>query len=94
MQEDQDNVWLSAGEGDMDRTLAFLASASSVDTQDEYGFTALMASCQYGRVQLVNVLLQKGADPNLKDKEGNTAVHHCDYPEVLRILIQVSPPGP
>jgi len=84
--EVEDNVWIAAGDGSLERTFAFIG-AGPVDVKDENGYTPLMAASAYGKVDLVRELLKRGANPNLKDTDGNTAVHHCDYPECLRVLI-------
>jgi len=33
-----------------------------------------MLACDYSRLVVVKLLLQKGADPNLKDEDGETAL--------------------
>ena len=83
---EEDNVWVAAGDGDLNRTLQFLGTGP-VDVTDENGFTPLMAASQYGRLSVVQELLNRGADPNFKDSEGNTAVHHCDYADCLAALV-------
>ena len=90
MDVEEDNVWIAAGDGSVERTFAFLNSKgdSKVDVADENGYTPLMAACAYGRVELVKELLSRGADPNLKDTDGNTAIHHCDYADCLRVLLE------
>ena len=37
----------------------------------------LILASQYGRVRIVNELLKRGADPNIQDKNGNTALHRA-----------------
>ena len=43
-------------------------------TTRKSGFTALMAAACYGRVEIVKILLENGADINTKDAKGFTAV--------------------
>ena len=85
--EVDDNVWIAAGDGSIERTLAFLGTGS-VDVADENGYTPLMAACAYGHIDLVRELLRRGADPNRKDSDGNTPVHHCDYASCLKELVE------
>ena len=83
---ESDNVWIAAAEGSTERTLQLIGTGP-VDVQDQNGYTPLMAACSYGRLQLVAELLRRGANPNLKDSDGNSALHHCDYPECLNALL-------
>lgn len=84
---DEDNLWIAAGEGDVQRTLRFLQGAHP-DLPDEYGYTPLMAASSYGKLELVLELLRLGADPNKRDNDGNTSIHHCDFVDCLRALQQ------
>jgi ankyrin repeat protein len=43
-------------------------------TTRKSGFTALMAAACYGRVSIVQMLLEKGADPYAKDLKGFNAI--------------------
>jgi hypothetical protein len=56
------------------KTLNFLLDHGvDVNFQDEqYGASALHAAAQGGREEIVKILLKRGADVNLKSKEGNT----------------------
>lgn len=83
----EDNVWIAAGDGSLERTFGFIGTGP-VDAADENGYTPLMAGCAYGRAELVKELLSRGANPNLKDSEGNTAIHHCDFVECLQLLLE------
>ena len=43
-------------------------------TTRKSGFTALMGAACYGRVEIAKILLQNGADKNVKDSKGFSAV--------------------
>ena len=52
-------------------------------------YTPLVKACQIGFVQGAIVLIQHGANVNLKDCEGMTPLHHAvcfDCPEMVRLL--------
>ncbi|EGO63973.1 ankyrin repeat domain-containing protein [Acetonema longum] len=63
------------GQGHQDVMNLFLAAGFSVDdrrTGDEY--TPLMVAAQYGNGTIAEILLQRGADVNARDKDGQTAL--------------------
>lgn len=83
----EDTLWNAATEGRLEDTLRFLARlGGKTDHADEHGFTALMAAVQYGHVGVARELLARGADPNLRDVEGNTSLHHCETAECVALL--------
>lgn len=49
-----------------------------VDTQNNYGVTALMIICQKHKIDIsvVKLLLESNINPNLTDDKGNTALHY------------------
>ena len=47
-----------------------------INAQDADGFTALMYAVEAGDYQSARVLIKNGADVNIKDKYGNTALMH------------------
>jgi len=52
-------------------------SSSMVDQKDESGRTPLHYATSSGSSESVYYLLQSGADPNIKDKQGLTPLHAC-----------------
>jgi hypothetical protein len=85
--EYEDNIWIAASDGNVEKVLHFIGSSPTVDIPDENGYTPLMAASSYGKLDLVSELLKRGANPNLQDNDGNTSLHHCDYASVLRVLL-------
>lgn len=52
------------------------SNRGSINTKDSDGRTALMEAAARGDEGFVNWLLSKGADPNLQDNSGSTALNH------------------
>ncbi|KAK7493848.1 hypothetical protein BaRGS_00014989 [Batillaria attramentaria] len=66
---------LTASERPLQTVLALLdSSAGLVDQRDSLGRTALMMACKHDHEAAVIELLEKGADPDLEDHEGRTAL--------------------
>jgi ankyrin repeat protein len=66
-----------------------------VDFQSDRGLTSLMriikSSGSACMVEMVRTLLDAGADPNIQDASGNTALHHAvqwKQSEVIPLLIE------
>lgn len=52
-----------------------LARGATVDARDGQGRTPLMAASEFGRSDVVDMLLTAGADPAAVDQKGKTALH-------------------
>ncbi|XP_045163885.2 ankycorbin-like isoform X5 [Mercenaria mercenaria] len=62
-----------------------------LEVQDEQGYTALALAVLVGNVNLIKLLLEKGADIGTDDNEGHKLAHWaavCGHLKVLDILIQ------
>lgn len=59
----EDRVLAAQSRGDKARVIMLLDRGAPVETADSDGRTLLMWACFYGSADLVNTLLQKGADP-------------------------------
>jgi len=82
---------------DIDETNKLLEkSYINTDVQNENGETSLIAAIRYIEadqkwMEIVKILLQKGGNPNLKNKHGDTALHLAlkySYPEIVQMLLQ------
>lgn len=60
-----------------------------VDQERDDGMTALIVASHNGNIKIVKSLLERGADPNKKDKQGFSAIDYASrygYKECLEIL--------
>jgi ankyrin repeat protein len=57
-----------------------LLPSSNVDAQSESGVTALCLVAESGNAEIVQALLDAGANVALKDADGNTALHRASEP--------------
>jgi ankyrin repeat protein len=55
-----------------------LEAGAPVNERQSGGSTPLMSSAQNGDGPVLDLLLERGADPSLKDDEGRTAADHAD----------------
>ncbi len=65
------------------------AGGANVNVTDKYGYTPLhyAASVDFGDAETVAALLNAGADPGVKEKEGKTALNLAgNYPDIRRAL--------
>lgn len=56
-----------------------LLTSISVDTADCEGTTLLLWASANGHLDIVQLVVSKGANPNLRDMFGNTALHNACY---------------
>ncbi|XP_075104124.1 uncharacterized protein LOC107778106 isoform X1 [Nicotiana tabacum] len=52
-------------------------SASGINSGDEEGWVPLHSATSSGNVEIVEILLSRGADVNLKNDGGRTALHYA-----------------
>jgi hypothetical protein len=95
----KENIWISSSDGDF-KALKWWVEVKglSVDVQDENGYSPLAACVSYDHTDMINWLLDNGADPNIKDTDGETPLFMCEDVETADLLISrgtlvVSPPN-
>ena len=64
---------------------------ASTDARDEEGSTALIHAVQSGNVSAVRLLIEKGADPKLRDAMGRRALDYARSEEMEEILTSSQP---
>ncbi len=75
--------------GAVDSVRLHVQSIGDANATDEKGRSPLILAASRGRLDLCRVLLQEGADPVLRDQEGNDAIaaaRICGYPEIVALL--------
>ena len=60
-----------------DTLQAVIENGADVNATDMNSTTALMLACQEGNMEVINVLLNAGADINIVDTKGLTWIHHA-----------------
>ena len=56
---------------------AIIAHGADVNAQNQMNQTALLLACEKGDTDIITILLNAGADPNIADMHGNTCLHHA-----------------
>jgi uncharacterized protein len=70
-----------------------IAAHCDVNARNDEGQTALMMAAMFGRADVVKLLLVNGANPELRDKAGNTAVGLAQQqanPQMIALLTQAA----
>jgi ankyrin repeat protein len=88
--ENGDSTLFYAVLGDCFRCLFGIEDKAFVNQPNKAGETALIRAARYDRDFIALRLLQKGADPNIRDKTGKTALFYAaefDYSNIIVNLI-------
>lgn len=64
--------------GDLAAVKKFVEYGSDVNEMSN-GLTPLMFAARYNKVDILKYLLEKGADKQIKDERGNTALKYAEY---------------
>jgi uncharacterized protein len=85
-----DDFGRSAAEGDQKALGLFFAAGFDVNTPNTAGYTGLMAAAERGRVDIVKLLLDHKADPNVAGRDAGTALMLAaenNQPEIVKLLL-------
>jgi len=84
--------------GDIDNIRFFLGRGADVDAVDDNHSTLLHVATYYGSVELSQLLLEHGANVNVRDQEGQTPLHRAlvntedefsgDYFDAIQLLLE------
>lgn len=82
------NLSAAVFDGDTELVKHLLENGNqNLNTRDKLGRTLLHYSACRSKVEIVQLLLEKGANPYLKDKNGNTPLHWCGHEDVIDLLV-------
>jgi len=71
---------------DLDNTIKFSFNTENVNAIDEKGYTALMYACANGNLEIVELLLEYGADSSITTSKGNTALYFAERKQYWKII--------
>ncbi len=83
-------LWRAVECAEYDKILTVLPSVD-INARNEHGMTALMRAARQGRVQIVRMLLEHGADPNVVRNDKFTALSLAAFfghSQVVEILLE------
>jgi ankyrin repeat protein len=96
-QELNDKFFEAVRKGDLAATTALLDQGADVNAKFRYGTTALFKAAERGHVEIVKLLLARGADATVKDTfYGATAMFWAldgNHLEVVNVLLEKDPAG-
>jgi len=90
----RDEIFWRIGHEDSEQLIDDIRKLKSVDFSDETGRTYLHVACSARNLKAAKLLLEKGADPNCKDKRGGMPIMdaigqlHETNTDFLRLFLQ------
>jgi uncharacterized protein len=75
--------------GNIIKVQELIAANVNLNSQDEYGYTALIWAASYSKPDMVKLLLEAGADDEITDIDKHNALFWANYyghPEVIQLL--------
>lgn len=87
-QEDPEDIFQAAAQGNLTSVKAFLAQGININTQDERGSTALIQAVYGNHLHIIEFLVEQGADVNLITKDGWSALLFASNRDTFRYLLK------
>ncbi|KZP00786.1 ankyrin [Calocera viscosa TUFC12733] len=88
----EDNLQGAVVRNDVGKVREYLAGGAEVDSLDRYGFTALHLAADRGYKEIVQILLDKGANVGIKDPDGETGISlakAAGHDDIVTLIQQV-----
>ena len=86
------SIWQAASTGNVAAVEEYLAKGADINAQDGvYGVTPLSWAALLGQTQMAELLIQRGANVNSKNRDGATPLHVAAFlgqDEVAKLLVQ------
>ncbi|KAL3848241.1 hypothetical protein ACJMK2_019110 [Sinanodonta woodiana] len=80
-------IWISALNGLINEVSQMLVKGTDPNATDSFGYTALHYAARSGHYAVCELLLQRGANPDIKTKSGGiTSLHRACYQGHLSIV--------
>ncbi|KAH8826374.1 ankyrin [Flagelloscypha sp. PMI_526] len=85
----QKNIWVAAGDGDLDRVRELVESVGiHPNSPDPYTYTPIHAAASYGHIHVLEYLLEKGGNVNITDSDGDTPLYTVETTATAQYLVQ------
>ncbi len=88
------NLISAAEAGNADLLVSYIKKGIRINISDDFGTTPLMKSAEMGHIEIIKMLLDNGADPQIRDKNGMDALDYArnnnqtDAADLLLTMLQ------
>ena len=83
------SIHLAAWGGDIEAVKQYLAAGADVDSKNVEGRTPLCRAVQYGKKDVIKLLIEEGADVNARMNFGDTALDYANVSGGLGMSYEV-----
>ncbi|KAI9476151.1 MAG: kinase-like domain-containing protein [Benjaminiella poitrasii] len=83
----QDNLWVAAGDGQLDRVRELIDNGMDINSRDQFGYTAMHAAVSYNQREIAEYLIKEGANVNIEDFEKDTPLFVAETVEMAQLLL-------
>ncbi|ORX62777.1 ankyrin [Hesseltinella vesiculosa] len=83
-----DNIWVAAGDGQLERIKVLLEEGVDPNGKDEFGYTPIHAAVSYAQKEVLECLLSHGGDINVEDADKDTPLYVCETVEMAKFMLE------